>query len=346
MQNNPGILRYALLTLFAATVLSACSAGGAEAELANYLARLQRTLDTSASEPASIVITPPPRSGELQQAIAPGNLDALDFLALRGCDLQTNIGRRNSSLGRMAPPSQQLLLDLEYLRQAPACIAYLTERGEAQLAENLAAAGDLKRQQLPARIFNATLAGPEYRQLWRAARPAGSYPRETSSAVSSALQAIEASSRRWLAGDYAADDKAFEIALGIVAGGDGGELLQALALQQAWLSRANTVLVSRAEQGPLCSAGSLSGQAEILKTVVQKFFVGQIQPWSADLARRYHELLPPIRALEELVKDAAPDSFTLWRQARDTQLSDMLSAPKTHVEHLQDLLSPCLAANA
>lgn len=335
----------ALLATLLISGLSACTDDGAESRLANYLTRLQRTLDTSAVEPASVSMIPPPRSGELQQTIAPGNLDALDFLALRGCALQTNIGRRNSSLGRMAPPSQQLLLDLEYLRQAPACISSLTERGETALAANLAAAGELKRRQLPTRIFNATLAGPEYRQLWRSTRPAGSYPRETSSAVSLALHAVEADSRRWLAGDYAADDTAFEIALGVIAGGDGGELLQALALQKSWLARADSVLVGRAEQGPLCSAGRMSSQADILKTVVQKYFVGEIQPWSADLARRYHELLPPIRALEELVEGAAPDAFILWQQARDNQLGDMLLAPKTHVDYLQQLLSPCLDAN-
>ena len=130
-------LRHLIIALVLPVLLS-CAETGPEGALADYVARLQRTLDTTAEDREPIALPAPPGSRDLLLDLQPGNLGALDFLALRGCAVQANIGRRNSSLGRMAPPSQQLLLDLEYLRQAPACIDSLAERGEQALADNLA----------------------------------------------------------------------------------------------------------------------------------------------------------------------------------------------------------------
>ena len=95
-------------------------------------------------------------------------LDALDFLALRGCALQVTIGKRNSSLGRLAPPSQALLLDLEFLRLAPACIDQLRAQQETELADLLRSAANHKRADLPRRVFNATLGAEEFQSFWQA----------------------------------------------------------------------------------------------------------------------------------------------------------------------------------
>jgi hypothetical protein len=75
-------------------------------------------------------------------------------------------------------------------------------------------------------IFNATLGGTEYRALWHTPAHA-----TNSSLAIPALQAINGHARRWLAGDYRADNRTFEILLSEVTAGDGGALLQALASQ-------------------------------------------------------------------------------------------------------------------
>ena len=84
-------------------------------------------------------------------------------------------------------------------------------------------------------VFNATLGNREYRDFWRADAKLGPYPEGTGSEVITALESVTASAKRWLGGDYAADDAVLELALGAIALGDGGELLRALALQDAWL---------------------------------------------------------------------------------------------------------------
>jgi hypothetical protein len=323
-------------------VATGCSDSGPDAAHQEYLDRLARTLSTTPGQPATAAAVTLPAPRELQLEILPGNLDALDFLALSGCAVQITIGKRNSSLGRLARDSQRLLLELEYLQLAPACIDYLREQGDSELADTLEQAWELKRQQLPASIFNATLGGSEYRQFWKKA-PSGAadYPANTGSAVIASMEAINGHARRWLAGDFSADNREFEILLGEVATGDGGALLQALAAQDAALAAADRIVTARLDRGPLCSPGIRPAAADILPNVIRKFFIEGIQPRAAALNRRLQELLPPVRALEQLLGPALPPSYELWRERRDSDLTRLANAPRRHVALLQDIQRPC-----
>jgi hypothetical protein len=340
--HSPYCPRLALTAVLAsALLLCACQDAGPEAAFEKYLGRLARTLNVSASSPVPATPAKLPRPGQLQIELPPDKLDALDFLALSGCAVQITIGRRNSSLGRMAAPSQRLLLELEYLQLAPACIEYQRETGNDALAEVLQQAWLAKRLQLPARIFNATLGSIEYRDFWRAGPPSPDYPAQTSSAVISALGAINTHSKRWLSGDYNADNQAFEILLSEGAKGDGGALWQALLQQQAWLDTANTLLDESARRGPLCAPGRRADAADILPNIVRKYFIGAIQPRAAALGRRYHQLLPAIAALEELLEAALPANYSDWKQQREQSLAEQTQAPRRHVLQLQAVLESC-----
>jgi hypothetical protein len=162
---------------------------------------------------------PPPPALRLE--VAGDHLERLDFLALSGCALQANLGRRSGRLGARARDSQRLLLDLEYLRLAPACIDFQRARGDRALATALEQAEALKRRQLPAAIYNATLGSDEYREFWQ--RPALAPTDESGYGASAGLQAISNQVRRWLAGDWRADNREFEILLGEVGSGAGSE---------------------------------------------------------------------------------------------------------------------------
>ncbi len=329
------------LSCAAGLLLCGCQGSGPEGAFQEYLTRLARTLEVASPEVEVAPVPRPPRPGALRIAFPGSSLDTLDFLALTGCELQVTIGKRNSSLGRLAADSQRLLLELEYLRLAPDCIAHQRAEGRAALADTLEAAWRDKREQLPARIFNATLAGDEYRGFWRTGATPGDYPAATGSQAIDALQAINGLARRWLSGDYRADNLAFEIYLGEVAGGDGGALLRALALQAAWLGAADTALAHRERRGPLCAPGIRHGAADILPNVVRRFFIDGIQPHSAALGGRYHQLLPPVRELEAMLADALPPAFTAWQAQRDALLEDLAAAPRRHVKRLQSAMAPC-----
>ncbi len=333
-----GVFTLALLAL----AMAGCSGSGPEAAFDEYLGRLARTLGAAPVQPVIPSVTALPAPRELHLEIQPGNLDALDFLALSGCAVQITIGKRNSSLGRLARDSQRLLLELEYLQLAPPCIDYQREQGESGLADTLEQAWQLKRRQLPASIYNATLGSSEYRQFWKKAPGAAAdYPANTSSAVIASLEAINGHARRWLAGDYSADNREFEILLGEVATGDGGALLQALAAQDAALAAANHIAAERMERGPMCSPGIRPAAADILPNVIRKYFIEGIQTRAAALNRRLEELMPPVGALEQMLEPALPPPYRRWSEQRDAELARWATAPRRHVELLQDIQRPC-----
>ena len=323
-----------LAAITAVALLGACQSGEHEAKYSNYLTRLGRTLGVEAPDIMAAALPRLPRPGRLQLPLAAGNLGALDFLAISGCAVQVTIGKRNSSLGRMARPSQRLLLELEYLRLAPECIAYQRSQDRGELADTLQQAWEMKRRQLPARVFNATLGSAEYRSLWDIPAAPGPYPEGTGSQVINALQAIDGHARRWLDGDYRADNRDFELLLSEVAAGDAGALLQALARQGDWLRAANAVVSRHRAKGPLCAPGRRPAAADILPNVIRKYFVGDIQPRAAALGRRYHQLLPPVNQLESLLDPVLPAAYRDWQQRRDAALAELAAAPRRHVEHL------------
>ncbi|GAB5450980.1 MAG: hypothetical protein Hals2KO_13080 [Halioglobus sp.] len=285
----------------------------------------------------------PPRSGSLRLPVASDKLGALDFLALSGCEVQITIGKRNSSLGRMARDSQRLLLELEYLRLAPDCVQTMRTAGRDALATQLQRSWQEKQQQLAARIFNATLGSAEYRSFWRTPHAGGKYPAVNESYSADALRGINHRVRNWLQGDYRADNWQFEIHLSEVAGGPGGVLLEALARQADWLRQADAMLQTRLERGPLCGPSTRHRAADVLPNVVRRYFVEGIQPKAALLERRRYELLAPLQELEGILDAVLPTQYRQWMEQRNALLAEAATAPRTHVASVQRILAPCSA---
>lgn len=322
--------------------LAGCAGDTADTAFEQYLQRLGRTLDTAVNPPTADLTLPRlPRPGQLRLPVVNDKLGTLDFLELRGCALQTTIGKANSSLGRLARDSQKLLLALEFLRLAPDCVAFLEAEDETELATTLTEALAEKRAQLPALIFNATLGSEEFAAFWRPGKLQPAYPGNTSSAVITALEEISAATRRWLAADYQADNMAFELQLSAIATGDGGQLWKALAHQGQWLTQADAAVQQSLQRGPLCPPGRRPAAAEILPNVVEKFFIRGIQPRAADLGRRYHQLLPPVSQLEHSLASVLPQPYKGWQQQREQALAALSQHPREHVSQLQQLLSSC-----
>lgn len=321
--------------------LLSCSGESPDDRFAVYLKRLERTLETP-HQPVRETLTPrPPRTGLIDIEITGDSLDTLDFLALRGCALQTTIGKRNSSLGRLAPASQRLLLELEFLRLSPDCIVIQRNAGEQNLAETLERARRNKQAQLPALIFNATLGAAEYRSFWLPRHKPGDFPPVASSVASAALTDINALAARWLSGDYSADGTEFELLLADVAGGDGGVLLQRMARQADWLDIADQALKARLLRGPLCGPNLRHDAATILPQVVRTYFVEGIQPQGAAMERRYFSLVPEVQQLENLLANVLPNPYKEWATERDRRFEVARNAPAAHVAQLQGILEPC-----
>ncbi|MDP5071925.1 MAG: DUF3080 domain-containing protein [Congregibacter sp.] len=324
-------------------LLGACTKDRQDAELRDYLQRLSRPLGLPTPEVVIPRSPSLPRSEALRLTITGSKLDGLDFLSLSGCALQQTVAKRNSSLGKLAPPSQRLLLELAFLRDAPACVDTLINEGKHDLAAIIEESMRLKKSQLPALIFNATLGNREYRDFWRARDAPGDYPQQTSSLVITALERVTVDATRWLSGDYQYDELRFELALSDIARGDGGELLSAFSRQSAYLTAANNLIARHIALGPLCTDTLQSPAAPILRAVVGKFFVDRVQARSAALSQRFYQLAEPLTALESALSLTLPQDYRDWQTPRSAVLEQGLKASANHVKQLQSLLGSCYA---
>lgn len=319
----------------------ACGRTESENKLSDYLQRLARVLEVEEPAAADLTLPAMPAPRELRVEIVPPKIDLLEFLQLADCRLQRLVAAHNSSLGKLAQPSQRLIYELEFLQHGAPCAALLQAEGRDDLARKLAEVLRQKRMQLPTVIWQATLGAGEMRALWQVPNTLGDYPADTASVVPMAVTSLLGRAKRWLSGDWQVNGVALERDLRLLKTGDGGALLRSWQLLAEELGRGTLLLQNRLAEGPLCYNGQPNRRARILLNVVQQKFIAEIQPWAVELNRRRYELLPAITQLEETLASAEPASYRHWRRQRDQQFSAAFAAPRLHVAALQPLLQQC-----
>ena len=312
------------------------------AQLDEYLKRLSAVtgveLTASAPYESDRFDLPEEQTAELPTA---SQIDLIDFLSLSGCELQVNLGRRNTQLGRTASPSQRLLLDLEFMDLAPECITLLRERGDNELASTLTAVSVEREAQLPDSIARALLLGPEWRLFWERPATLGNYPDETSSAMTESLNRLADLTRGWLEGNWQASNREVELLLSDLRAGDGGALLAAHLLVSRELERANKLLARTQTAAPLCPFGNPTDRSKALEQVVARFFVGTLQPWLVQLRQRTELLLGPVTDLETPLSTALSPRYRAWVSQRDDLLNNQTERIRAHITNLQAALAGC-----
>ena len=310
--------------------------------LSGYLERLERVTGVSIPEKPAF-----PRSLDLprEHAATPpesNQIDLIDFLSLSGCELQVNLGRRNTQLGRAASPSQRLLLDLEFMRLAPTCSALLKERGNAELATTLNLTSHDREQKLPTSIADAILMGPEWEAFWERPKTLARYPADTSSQIAATLGQLTALSTQWLAGDWAASDREFELLLSELLAGDGGALIMAYSIVSQDIARATGMLMRMSDTAPLCPFGQHTERSRTLENIVSRFFVGDIQPWLVALRQRKELLLAPVQQLEQPLLPVMSSQYAQWVDRRDELLGRLTMLIKQHIRAIETALEACI----
>jgi hypothetical protein len=264
---------------------------------------------------------------------------AIDVLDVSGCDLKTNIIRRQSTLGRHAKPSQRLLLELEYLRLAPGCIRQLRGRGANALADTLERDWQTGREQLSYHIYRATLGSGDFRAFWAMQPAPRAHVATTEGETLTGLARINGLVHRWLAGDYRAEGLAFELALGAVASGGGA--LRDFSRRGAWLAAADRLIEDLLARDPRCHARIYRPQIPLALAAANRYFPVEPGPQLTVTAGRADRLLSGITLLEEQLRAVLPGPYRTWRKSREQHHAELRAVLSGHPARLIQAARRC-----
>jgi hypothetical protein len=323
------------LLLFSCGLVSGCDQSEIMG-LEDYRQRLARSLDMTnpGSQAAQTLRLPAKR--EIQIRFSAAGLDILEFLSIGNCELQAVVAAGNSSLGRLAEPSQRLIYELDFLRVANDCIDVLNE-DSPDLADKLQRAVILKRSELPSRIWTATLGGKEFRQFWSNRQRSIQVDAELHDTFRSLAGDID----RWLVGDYMIAGDFLEQRLQLISQGSGGGLMQNWNLIDSSLRPATELVLARTANRPLCFEAMESETAAIFRRVVMGYFVEGVQREIAVLNRSTFEVIEAIERLENRLEAAEPSAYSTWRTQRNLVIKTGRESVTEHVAALAPLMNQC-----
>ena len=326
-------------------MLSACEGERGEKALQNYQSRLENVfqqLETGpdlAARTVAFRLPALPKTAVNDLSRESGSINLLDFLSLYGCRLQEVVALANASLGKLAPSSQRLISTLKFIELAPECIDLLVEKEERELAELLLLVLDQKRDGLEQTLARPVFEGPEYRSFWKMPSAIGGYPsRDLSGEAERALHKLVSMRADWLSGQVTKERDAFEQQLFLVSTGDGGALLKAYTVLLRQMQELNNLLDSVLRSQKLCAVKAPYSNA-VLRNVVQKFFVGDVQVWAAALNKRQYAISVALTQLEDAFGAVLTKEYLGWARQRDALFKKTRQAVQIHVEKLQILLA-------
>lgn len=334
-------------------LVAACAPGNTPTEiLADYNARLARVLATDAPPAAAIRVPTWPASRDLLQTPADVRVGLLEFLDFGRCGLLQEISERNSSLGRVQTASQRLLYEMRLLRSLQQC-RQLTDNDLAgtdavrrEFAGTVRTVLARKQQDLPVVYWNATFAGPEFREFFSVS----TLPLRTGEgagvrAAASALTNLAGLGRLPAEAPLPASDALEHNYYRLVGNRFGGRTWLSLDLAIRELDRASAMLAA-ANPAQLCPDGKPGARALRLKGVFDAAYVARVQPWLSDSGRAADELVFALERLWQAQQVTPPPALlqyriNVWSGIPGSLVQDYQVAVRRHAHAWQALLAPC-----
>ena len=346
--------------LFAAATLSlvvatACSdANDPQAMLVDYVERVANVTDSqaSAANPFASDLLRYPDRRDRRLPLADVRIGMLKFLGLIQCDLQEIVGKRNSSLGKVMPVSQQLIYEHRVLVSVRQCRRQLGEKDSNlfELQQTLDEIVALKSADLPRVYWNATFGSPEFEHMFSLATAplpvdaAGAPPGH----IERALGHLASLGSRL--GDATLELESAQLEAhyqALTSRRMAGELLGALELLRFHLDAAALAIEDRLARRPMCYNGRATPRARHLENVFYTFYVAQVQPYLSQVHRQTRTWLERVNQLATAQRAQMTPAFEAYF---DTQLS--LDAPaalwtgyeeslRRHTNAWQTILGQC-----
>lgn len=314
----------------------------------SYVAEVAGALELSSPE-LSVVepVAQIPRRRERVLHMPDLDMGMLDFLSLYGCELQYVVGERNSIMGRVMQPLNQLRYEARFIRAARDCLPEADREG---VKEELEEAIKSKSKTLSVAVWNATWGVEEIEKLFTLSQ--GYYPRDGGEALVAQLAADVGQLNQTVAGLLAGNsaeplDYVGEVHQRWQAEHRAGQLLNSARLLATRLDDATALLVERIETDPMCPESGAGGPSGALKETYRNSYTGSVKTYLGSVEQTRKALIKPLEKLAAQQFDTMPDVFREWYRghlASDNTQSlwqQLDRAIEAHERRWQQLLGQC-----
>ncbi|WP_432473897.1 DUF3080 family protein [Amphritea sp. HPY] len=347
-----------LISLLLFIFITGCAEDTPEQMLERYHQRLANSLDQTArldlQQPLPLPHYPKRRTRLIEVTEVRQGL--YEVLNLRHCQLLPLIAERNSSLGKVKQPSQQLIYEFKLYDGLRKCRSELKQKpADPELQQQIEEIWRIKRQNLPRVIWNSLYNSEEMERNFSLSEPALAINGEDGFTASmQALQRFELLSAlayehpAWQLPEYINDLEQDYGAL--YHNRYGSRWLRSITQLTLTLKQSAAVIEDRLSQRPLCFKQQATPQAKIVLNVFQKFYAAQVQPYMARLDRQGKRWLEQHNLILQNLAPVIPASVKNYRQRiLSTDLSslspalwpDYISARDQHTDAWQKLLGQC-----
>jgi len=314
--------------------------------LETYTERLSYVLDVELEPIQTVAVPPFPRPRDRRVEVEELDISMLAFLSLYGCELQVVVAERNSILGRVMTPLNELRYQLRFIDKARQC---LPELDDATLRAKLKQAIQHKRENLPAYFWNAVWADEPMAALMT--RSKGLYSLTATPSVSELSHELDTlitlSSQLDTVSDEAVFDGLGEMQQSWLFNPVAGQLLNSVQLLIMRLDQGSDIIQQRLHNKPLCYLHKPNTQSERLKGLFFSVYIGRVQPYLAKTSQAGKHVFSRLHQLAASQKTVMPESFkdyyrevlTIDKEGGIWQKLD--KAIRLHTERWQQLFLQC-----
>lgn len=316
--------------------LSACSGYNGDKALTNYQQRLARVLETQMPDTSLPPAEKLAEQRDLKQPLPDLRLDITDAYATRRCSLDTLIGERNSSLGKVYSASKQLSYELRFLSQLQQCLSQSWDN--TALLTQLQQVYQQKQDSIDIAFNNMLLTDDTLRKELLGVNK--TLPVNTPAGISETWQALTEltllrqfiSEQNWHSASQIDIEQQLQV---LYRYNTLGRLQYSLRQSAHQLSQVNQMLAEVTPES-LCQPRPDKQQLEILANIFNKFFIAEVQQYTVNL-QSYQQQLWPL--LETLYSDTP--LIEALMQRFDGSLAQMRAELTEHVHWWQALNSQC-----
>ncbi|HLW04488.1 MAG TPA: DUF3080 family protein [Azoarcus sp.] len=320
-----------------------------ESMLETYVERAARVLDETAELTPVMAVPQLPRKRDRVRELPDLDLGMLDFLSLYGCELQHVISERNSILGRVMHPVNQLHYELRFVRSAQIC---LEEIDSERRARAIAEAIEIKRAALPDVIWNAVWSSSEIEAfLTRSKGPLRiDVDRDLASVLAADLYALESVAERIRHGEV--PDLEVTALDGIYQRWQSrplaGQVIRSAVLIAARLDDVSRLIEPRLKDRPVCARPDHQPRAALnMQGMFMTVYIGHVQPYLAAVQRVRNELMPTLQSLAAMGAETRTPAMTEYAhmmfhgEVEGSVWWNFDRAVARHTELWQKLLEQC-----